>query len=280
MRMKEHARRTSIEMRKMKMSKCGLLIVVFVLTLFAGSRSARADGVTPCQTVSVASILGTSCSIGNATYQFSSSAWTGSLAAGDVLFTPDDSTADSPGFILSPNGSAGPVFTLTGGSAAVEDDPANLTYTASITNPSPGETIIGLTGRERQEAVSVVNGDGVARIISMMSFPAPCFNTQFLVTGFDFVGTGSGSFDTFFRTSNLVQGNPGCSEVTQTTVDAEILLHAQNATTSLGSGGFYFNETGVPDATMTSATPEPSSLILMVSGLLGLAGVVHSRLPT
>ena len=80
----------------------GFSASVYVLLAFtlAAARPARADGLAACAMGTVTSMLGTSCTIGDKTFTFSATAWQSIdlLSSDDVVFTPDASNPDSPGF--------------------------------------------------------------------------------------------------------------------------------------------------------------------------------------
>ncbi len=120
-------------------------IVAVFSALFAASPHARADA--PCQAAVLSSVLDSSCTIGDKTFQLDAAAWssTGVLSANDIIFTPDASDPDSPGFILSERFGRGvPNFFLIGGATeAVQLDQFN--YNVSLTNPNSGDVIIGTT---------------------------------------------------------------------------------------------------------------------------------------
>jgi hypothetical protein len=69
------------------------------------------------------------------------------MLSGDVIFTPDASNPNSPGFTLSA------VFSLTGGSTLVLSTD-ELDYGVAITNPASGAVIIGTPGTETGASVS------------------------------------------------------------------------------------------------------------------------------
>jgi hypothetical protein len=200
-----------------------------------------------------------------------------------VLFTPDDSNPDRLGFILSLASNGGnPQFSLTSGSTDVQEFPAILEYTANITDPNSGEEIFGGTVTQTGAAEALEKNDAdpaAAHVIDSMSFSS-CTETLSLLAGMTHITGLFGPSVTFQSSVGGVPGIPGCSGVTQAMGDARIFLEAENNTVSITTGGFYVDEIAASTTTLISATPEPSSFVLMGAGLLGLAGVVRRRLST
>jgi hypothetical protein len=248
-----------------KLSQSGAVLFVLLTIVFAAAVPARADSL--CATGTVTSILSTSCTIGDKTFVFGPNAWTGNMLSNNVIFTPDASNPNSPGFTLSA------VFSLTGGSTLVLST-EELDYGVAITNPASGAVIIGTTGTETGAFVSWANANPTTTLdalaYSNITNGSSCSDSsQVGIFGLN----GSVAFNTPSDTEDHFPSN-GCTSTTAAIGMAQIFLAAQDGTVSLSTAGYYVDETA-PSTVVP--TPEPEALLLVGSGMLGLATLHHRR---
>src|SRR5437868_4843554 len=114
----------------MRMSR--LLIAACTLSCLAAPVVVRADS---CAAGSLSSILGTTCTIGDKTFTFSPAAgddFTG-ITAAQLLFTPDTSSALSPGFSFS-LASGAPISVVGTPLDSPQRINVAVNYTVAVTN--------------------------------------------------------------------------------------------------------------------------------------------------
>jgi hypothetical protein len=247
-----------------KLGQSGAVFFVLLTIVFAAAVSARADSL--CATGTVTSILSSSCTIGDKTFVFGPNAWTGNVLSGDVIFTPDASNPNRPGFTLSG------VFSLTGGSTLVLSTD-ELDYGVAITNPASGAVIIGTTGTQTGASVSWASANPTTTLdalaYSNITNGSACSDsTQVGIFGLN----GSVAFDTPSETEDNFPSD-GCTSTTAAIGMAQIFLAAQDGTVSLSTTGYYVDEAA---PSIVAPTPEPKTLLLVGSGVLGL-GMLHYR---
>ena len=253
-----------------KPAQSGAILFVLLAIMFAAALPARADSV--CATGRVSLILSTSCTIGDKTFVFGPDAWTGNMSADDVIFTPDASNPDSPGFTLSAAfGRPFPVFSATAGSTVVIST-EELDYGVAITNPGPGDAIIGTTVSVTGAAVSWASSTPTttldALVDSFLTNGAAC--SDFPLAGI-FAPSGSVQFNTTSSTEdNFV--SDGCTNTTAAIGEAQIFLAATDGAVSLSTASYYVDE-----AASSAVTPEPGTLLMVGSGLLGLGMGLYRR---
>jgi hypothetical protein len=247
-----------------KRSRSGAVLFLLLTIVFAAAVPARADSL--CATGTVTSILSSSCTIGDKTFVFGPNAWTGNVLSNNVIFTPDASNPNSPGFTLSA------AFSLTAGSALVLSTD-ELDYGVAITNPVSGAFIIGTTGTQTGASVSWANANPTTTLdalaYSNITNGASCSDlTQVGI----FAPGGSVAFNTPSETEDNFPSD-GCTSTTAAIGMAQIFLAAQDGTVSLSTAGYYVDEAAPSTVT---PTPEPETLLLVGSGVLGL-GMLHYR---
>lgn len=247
-----------------KQRQSGAVLFVLLTIVFAAAVPSRADSL--CATGTVSSILSSSCTIGDKTFVFGPNAWTGNMLSSNVIFTPDASNPNSPGFTLSA------AFSLTAGSALVLSTD-ELDYGVAITNPASGAVIIGTTGTETGASVSWANANPTTTLdalaYSNITNGSSCSDlTQVGI----FAPGGSVAFNTPSETEDNFPSD-GCTSTTAAIGMAQIFLAAQDGTVSLSTTGYYVDE--VAPSTV-APTPEPETLLLVGSGVLGL-GMLHYR---
>jgi hypothetical protein len=247
-----------------KQRQSGAVLFVLLTIVFAAALPSRADSL--CATGTVSSILSSSCTIGDKTFVFGPNAWTGNMLSSNVIFTPDASNPNSPGFTLSA------AFSLTAGSALVLSTD-ELDYGVAITNPASGAVIIGTTGTETGASVSWANANPTTTLdalaYSNITNGSSCSDlTQVGI----FAPGGSVAFNTPSQTEDNFPSD-GCTSTTAAIGMAQIFLAAQDGTVSLSTAGYYVDE--VAPSTV-APTPEPETLLLVGSGVLGL-GMLHYR---
>ncbi len=226
----------------------------------------RADPV--CAMGTVQSILSSSCTIGDKTFVFGPDAWAGDMASNDVIFTPDASNPDSPGFTLSARfGRPTPVFSLMAGSTVVIST-EELDYGVAITNPGSGNVIIGTTVNVTGASASWADPNPTTTLDvladSYLTNGATC--TDYPQAGI-FAPSGSVQFNTTSSTEdNFV--SDGCTNTTAAIGMAQIFLAAQDGVVSLSTASYYVDEAAPSTVT---PTPEPGTLLMVGSGIFGIA---------
>jgi hypothetical protein len=258
------------------LSQSGVVSFALLAIVFAAAVPARADSLAACVTGTVTSILGSKCTIGDKTFQFDTwSNSTNALPADDVIFTPDATNPDSPGFTLSALFGRGfPHFSLSAGSSLVIYT-EELDYAVSITNPGSGAVIVGATGTETGAFVSWTDATPTTTLdalaYSYIRNGPSCFDGTLVGI---FAPGGSVAFDTPSDTEDNFPSTPGCTDTTAAQGIAQIFLGAQDGVVSLTTAGYYVDETA-PSTVVP--TPEPETLLLVGSGLLGLATLHYRR---
>jgi hypothetical protein len=139
----------------------------------------------------------------------------------------------------------------------------DVTYTLSASGTSVGNFSWSVS------EPSLLTADTAFSSFVSTSSPSGCTITSAALT-FNYLGSGSPFLETFF--------SPGCPSTSGPTVEVAQQFFGAG---SLSAPGIYV-PIGVPTPptwTLTiSQTPEPGSLILLGSGLLGLVGAVRRKM--
>jgi hypothetical protein len=236
--------------------------LVFSLLLFAPKLALA----IPCATGTLAGITGTTCDIGDKTFNFQSFLSRGILDS-QIAFTPNNSDPLAPGFRLS--GIDGPISISTIGFNQAEVF-SQITYTVSTIGGAP--TILGTTIALNSPSATGSGTDG--------SGPEVVDAFNFMASGLLTARTPSSALPEVCISTPVsiptgcVVGPPFPSTLTVTGSFATPV-----SSTDFGQVGFALNTSGTGSATFVSAdyrfnqtaVPEPSTLLLVVSGLAGVA---------
>lgn len=256
-----------------------LLTVMAIAFLIAG-RASRAAPIAQCPTgVALSAVLGTTCTIGDKTFGF-----TTPISGSDTAFesgstgnadapTPDEllfvtsSNGGNPGFELS----AEPGFSLTVNSVSTDEQDAlifALLYSASITDPSSGALITGTTVTTTGVTLNETDPIDPASEFASLALGQLADTTLSCETN----EAASGAVD-FGDTPQLLPPNSAtlpCSGVLGSFAALEVLIGGDisgdnpNGTASLTSVGTFVDEsTGY-----STAVPEPSTIALGLGALL------------
>jgi hypothetical protein len=113
------------------MRRISIVIGVCLVAVLSTAVGARADN---CGTTTLNNILGTTCTIGDKTFQFATNGGLSGITANQIEFTPDTTNPLSPGFTLS-LASGGPISVTAGPNQQNMID-VSVNYTVSLTGGS------------------------------------------------------------------------------------------------------------------------------------------------
>jgi hypothetical protein len=237
--------------------RTAVLAMGAVLVFFCGARSARANS---CLSGSLASLEGTTCTIGDVQFSFGIATITNvnngatPLSLASITFTPNSGNPFHPGFSLMGNIEAFSANSMLGGASV------DLFFPMTIT-PLNSTTVTGFDGTLTSYNLM---GGATNSVVEMDS--DQCFVTVGC-TGFTAgVEVGQNPFSMPSNSITLAVPSPvgstsGDFELSAFTGDGQGLAQILSAD---------FNYSVTP-------TPEPASLLLLGSGLLGLAQVIRRK---
>jgi len=224
-----------------------------------------------CSTTTLNNILGSTCTIGDKTLNFSSSSITG-INSNQIEFTPDTSNPLSPGFELS---------LATGGPVSVSAAPGNtnsminvnVNYTVSVTNGSAsllGETL-ALNGATISPFSGLSGDNGISDATNFLGSLSGAAVEVFIQCQ---VPVGPSGCSTATGPVNLSTGGtlatPQISALGQAGFEVLAQTNSGSVTASCTSADYNFTEA-------PSATPEPNSMLLFGTGLLGILFLMRSK---
>lgn len=260
---------------------------------------------SPCTVAAAASVVNHTCTIGNASFSFLrfQSFFITGYTSGKLVqhgtpyigFIPDSTTYNTPGFLLK-----GPVMISSVLAAGIDFDEAYAAITFDFTSPTPVTNwgfIIDAAGTVPHGGSYVNAGPGnEADIWAGMADG---------LRGVDSCGhnvsIGNESAAAHFGTTSAswLPGDPSISKYVSAdgcatpglvsgvgTLYVKLIVQSNTngvVVAYLDPAAFYMN---LPDSALTNPqafpdpTPEPSSLILITSGLVGLSAMVRRKLRT
>ncbi len=222
----------------MKILKAGLWVLVLLLPSFAVADS--------CTTMTVSGLPGTTCTIGDKSFTFSTQNATIDSSLAGLIFTPITTNPLSPGFSLtasSPIGlsAQGATLDIYYTVGTISGDPTLTSATINLINPN-------LTGTGTPNYVDAFN-----LLATLGPLPEVCISTPDpSLLGCSQTAPYGGTYTVtrpFAAPVNTASGDFGISIATNGT-----------GTSTFNSAEFFFNQT-------PTATPEPGTLLLMASGI-------------
>jgi hypothetical protein len=250
-----------------------VLFGVFALILGAGAMAPV--GAIECSAGLASSIQNSTCTIADKTFQFGpfiANITFPIVTANDILFAPDTSNPDHPGFILSPV--AGVNFTVTAPQSPLLVGFAQYFVFATdfLTDPSANLAIIGTTVTQTGAAGNVTGDVNDVRALAVSNLLTNIPSCKLAASAGVSILSNVVTTD---RASQTLIFDPACHSLLALTgllADALIDVHAFSGTATITSAGFYIDETSVD----SQPVPEPGTLALL-SGAIAATALLTSK---